>query len=206
MEIVDAIVAKSGENCIQVSLSRSSDGLLVKVWALPKVEDFVRSLGTGETLDVQTIGRHWQPAGKDKAARLMVYELSSPISPINVDEGGFAFRLDHPGYPLTESSSGGINPENGEMETEVYIDPITGRAKRRMLTSSKEMLNLGFLRFAGISGESGVSFVVRGVYTREGINSLASKIEQACVKFYKEFLKPYRMIVTVSTMPIPDNF
>jgi hypothetical protein len=201
MDSAEAIVMKSGENCIQVSLSRNTDGLLVKVWAQPKVEDFVRSLGTGEKLDVATIGRHWLPSGKDKSAPLLVYALTQAVGPMNVDEAGFSFSIDRPGYPLVEAASSG----DGEMPSSAsaFVARYGSRPKR---PQTNEMLNMGFLRLVGISGESGVSFVVHGVYTREGINMLAARIEEASRKFYKEFLKPYRVIVTVSTMPIPESF
>jgi hypothetical protein len=195
----EAVVNKSGEQCIQVMLGRSTDGLAVKVWAQPKVEDFVRSLGTGEHLDVNTIGRHWSPMKKKEPPEtLLVYEMSRPIGTIHVQEHGFSFSLDQPGWPLVlEHKTDLPSP---------YEDSGLPRRYAVPKKSHSELLNLAFLRLVGISSADVVRFVVNGVYTREGIDNLAMRIEQAGSRFYREFLKPYRVIVTVSTMPIPEGF
>jgi hypothetical protein len=172
---IEAVVAKSGETRIQTSLSRSSDGLKVTIWAQPQVEDFLRSLGTGSVIDVQTLGRYWAPAGRE----LFVYSLSKELGGLDVN-GKFSYYLDHPGTAISSI------PEEGYSLTR----------------GGGGALNLSFLRLVGISESGGVSFTVKGVYTRSMITQLGSQIEQATQKFYREFLKPYKLVISVSTMPI----
>ena len=183
MEQNEATVLKSGEIRIQTTISRSTDGLLVNVWAQAQVEDFIRSLGSGELIDVQTIGRHWnRPMKRDENSgklqpddrRLYVYDMTQKLGAL-VGADGVYYNLSHPGSPL-----------------------IGGDGKN----DYNETLNLSFLRLVGISEAGGVSFVIRGVYSRENITKLASQIERTTNRFYREFLRPFKLIVTVSTMPV----
>lgn len=104
----EATVIKSGEVCIQVQLSRGvradkTSGLTVSVQALPRVEDFIRSLGTGETTDVRTIGRHWSPI--EKEGHLLVYNLNTNIG---IQSQSYSpYRIDRPGWPILEAAHGG---------------------------------------------------------------------------------------------------
>lgn len=190
---VEAIVNKSGENRIQVTVGRSADGLRINVWARPEVEEFVRGLGTGEQHDVQVMGRYWVPVGVDKAAKkLLAYDASNhPIYTVAVNEK-LSFRLDKPGQPLFEPAP--------RVDLRLY-----GEDEERPRPAARPMgecLNLSFLRLVGISEGGGVSFAIRGVYERASIDHLGAQVEAACNRFYREYLKPYRLIVTVSTMPI----
>jgi hypothetical protein len=164
---------------------------MVKVWAQPHVEDFIRSLGTGEKVDIQTLGRFWQSPGQKLGEKLFVYDMNKAFAPIRCEgEEPLYFQLDRPG-------------------TELLIDNVVG--KRIMLgdeddgyrgpSKPQECVNLSFLRLCGISN-GGVTFIIRGVYTREEITALGEKFERATKKFYREFLKPFKLIITVSTMPI----
>lgn len=198
---VEALVVKSGETCIQTTLSRHPDGLKVNVWTHPRVEDFVRSLGSGEHIDIQTIGRYWsRPNIRDEKGkmipderRLMVYFLEQSLGTLSVDTE-FSYCLDKPGYPLVNGSDS--PPGEGDPAPRGY----------KSLGSGRETLNISFLRLVGVSDGPGVSFTVRGVYSREAINRLGERIKQATNRFYREFLKPYKLIVTVSTMPIPGDY
>ena len=180
---VEAVLMKSGEQRIRISLTRSPlSPLLVNIWARPEVEDFMRLLGTGEQQDVQTLGRYWTPHGINKQERkLYVYELSQLMGPLTVGDL-LTYRLDLPGQPLT------IRTENDR--------PFGGGG-------GEEVLNMSFLRCVGISGPNGVSFSVAGVFERKSIDRLGKYIELATQKFYRELLKPYKLIVGVYTMPVP---
>lgn len=195
---VNAIVAKSGEDKIRTIIGRSTAGLMLNVWAQPHVEDFIRSLGTGEQLDVQTLGRHWMAPGKDPDKKVLVYQMEHDLGQLNMNNL-FSFRLDRPGYPLVEDSGA------GEPAPLHYEDEDRLRPRRPAMRFGPECLNLSFLRLVGISEVGGVSFCVKGVYQREGIDKLAERIEQASTRFYREFLKPYKVIVTTSVMAIPGG-
>lgn len=183
----DVEVVKNGETCMQADLQRSALGLSITVRTLPRVEEFFSNLSGGRTVDVGTLGRHWINPSKDKK-KLLVYTYDEKIPQVHVERAGFSFRLDKPGQPLTELGLGGE-----------FAAPDLAAGPQ-----VNEVLNLSFLRLAGISDASGVTFAVRGVYTERGVEKLAEKIEQGFSRFYREFLKPYRCIITVSTMPIKE--
>lgn len=187
MESLEATVVKSGENVIQTTISRSQDGLSLNVWAHPKVEDFIRSLGTGEHVDIQTLGRHWSSKDKEK---LYVYNLS-PDKSSGSAIAKMPFVLNCPGRSLLDAENGGEERDGAVGGLQLLSDRIY-----------PYQINISFLRLVGISEGSGVAFTVKGVVSRSGITQLSESIEKATKLFYQEFLKPIRMIVTVSTMPI----
>lgn len=71
------------------------------------------------------------------------------------------YRLDQPGQPLY-----------------AFNDSGSGYA------------NLSFLRLAGISEDSGVTFYIKGVYTMESIKSMRDHTLEAVRNFYISYLKP----------------
>lgn len=178
MDSSNILDAKSGESRILTSLRRSPlSGLIVTIWARTEVEDFMRSLGSGEMLDVQVLERYWQPAGTEKQSKkLYVYDLAQDLGPLASGDG-LSPRLDLPGQPLMG-------------EKEKY---------------NTHTLNISFLRLVGISEPGGVSFAVSGVYSREAIDRLGELIKRATQHFYREFLKPYKLVVGVYTMPMSEG-
>lgn len=164
-----AVVQKRDETCIQVNLRRSAIGLMVNVKALPRVEDFVRSLGSGETVDVRTLGRHWVP---NKEQVLAVYAMATNPGSLTTDSG-LRFRIDRPGWPLSEYDANSL--------------------------TAGEVINLSFLRLAGISEGDGVTFGVKGVFTMEALNRLRDGIGDASRRFYISYMKPINLTVMVCT-------
>lgn len=76
MDLEEVSVVKSGEKCITINLDRSELGICVHVHALPRVEEFMRALGTGEKVDALGIGRYWAPV--DGEDRLLAY-VTQPL-------------------------------------------------------------------------------------------------------------------------------
>lgn len=99
-----AQVVKSGEVCIQTLLSRrgrkSGDpndwkgGMVLTVKTLPRVEEFIQSLGNGSVVDVGTVGRYWTPI----IGKLEAYNIQ-PI-PNQQSEDGSVITFDMLGKPL----------------------------------------------------------------------------------------------------------
>jgi hypothetical protein len=198
------------ETCIQTLLVRSGVGLTVRINALPKVEEFIRSLGDGSEVAVETIGRHWWsiPFPRDpnsaKVLGASVYQMTNNPGLIHLENEGFSFRLDKPGWPLTETPRDGALRYRGEAFAP-GDEPYDGPARIPDL-GPKETLNLSFLRLVGISRSEGVTFGVRGVFTPEQVDRLALQIEAATKKFYQTFLKPYKLVITVMTQAIPTGW
>jgi hypothetical protein len=180
-----ASLEKSGERCIYVDLARSLIGTKVIVRTVAHVEEFVAALGSGDSHDVQTIGRHWKPLPKGTDLRVYDLDTSRTSWPMTVDQT--TFRLDRPGQPLLDSIA---RP----------LDDGSGRMSKKLQT----VVNLSFLRLKGISEPAGVTFGVNGVYTNDELDDLAKHIEDALGKFYRTFLKPYRVVISVSTMKLSD--
>lgn len=53
-----------------------------------------------------------------------------------------------------------------------------------------DQVNLSFLRLVGISEPEGISFVVKGVYSKDLIYRIYTKVTEATTELYKQFLKP----------------
>src|SRR3990167_4038309 len=66
-------------------------------------------------------------------------------------------------------------------------------------SKAKPLINLSFLRLAGISEGAGVTFSVRGVHTHESLSKIKEDIGEGYRKFYYMFMKPIRMDIVVST-------
>jgi len=63
-------------------------------------------------------------------------------------------------------------------------------------------INIGFLRMRGISEGSGVSFVIKGVYSSDAVRQMAQDVRDAVRHFYINFIKPIDVVVTMSTQEI----
>lgn len=186
-----AEVIKSGENCIQVLLARSRGGLKLTVRTHPRVEDFLKGLGNGEKMDVSLIGRHWTPIGKDT---LYVWPITDPVGEQFVEGAAYSYTLDLPGWPLANPNRDRDDAEDGRYALRNMAKAVRG-----------EVLNLSFLRLVGTS-EDGVSFAIKGMFSPAAVDKLAERIQESGRAFYVNFLKPYRLMVTVSTQPIPSGF
>lgn len=164
-----ATLMKRGEICIQTTLSRTYLGLTLNVKVHPRVEEFIRGLGTGTPEDAKRYGRYWSSVDKDKV--LTVYDLTQTLGSVPIGGGNY-FRLDRIAQPLFESGEG--NPNHGSV-------------------------NLSFLRLVGASEGSGVSFRVNGVHTLDAIRQMRDKIGEAAQSFYINYLKPVNLDVQIST-------
>jgi hypothetical protein len=71
-------VNKGGEQWFLFSTYPTKDGLLVRVKAHSIVEEFFKSLGSGETTPISLHGKKWSPANPNSS--LLVYHQSRPIN------------------------------------------------------------------------------------------------------------------------------
>lgn len=97
-----AEINKGGETRIRTILHRTSAGLSITVWAVPEVEEFMRRIGNGETVAVNSIGRHWTPLTSDA---LYAYAMPPMTEQLHTDEGG-PITLERLGHPLLEQVGG----------------------------------------------------------------------------------------------------
>ena len=160
-----ATLEKHGDTVIRTELAWTTQGLLVKVRAHQDVEDFMRSLGTGELTEPKATGhRYWEP---QKGSELLCYDLSTNLG-ILTTEAGAVYRFDRVGYPLLEQTD-----------------------------YKGEVINLSFLRLAGISSVSGVTFRIKGIYSLEARNRMRELLGMAQRRFYFSFMKPTRAVVNI---------
>lgn len=179
MESLTANVIKSGETAIQTVISRSFEGLRLRVHTLPYVEAFIReSLGqSGEPLDLRSYPRFWQTVGRDTKP-LLAYPLApsrSTEGPIMT--GAMPYRLDLLGQPL-------FAPD--------------------MQAGGRSVANLSFLRLVGTS-ELGVEFLIPGVSTGPEVERTAAAIGEAQKRFFIDFLKPIKINIRIMTEDIPTS-
>ena len=172
-----ATVTKGGETIIQTVLSRRSrragdplgwkGGLLITIKTLPRVEEFMQSLGQGETVDVSTVGRYWQEMSNQPLQAYIIQPLNSKQQ----SDDGSTITLDALGYPL------------------VIQDPHGG--------DRYPTVNISFLRLRGISEGAGVTFGVKGVYNLDEMCKLRDRITLATRRFYVDYIRPIDMTVDI---------
>jgi hypothetical protein len=95
----------------------------------------------------------------------------------------------------------GIIPDNGKGLTTSQGRPY--RIDRvGVLINDDTGTNIGFLRFRGISEGSGITFVIKGVYSSDAVRQMAQDVREAVKHFYINFIKPIDVVVTMSTQEI----
>lgn len=96
-------LSKGGEVRAMVTLGRGmgkdGHGATLTIKVHPAVEEYMRELGAGETVEVGTQGRHWSPVLKE--VPFLAYELNHPIEGVKTPSG-LSVGLDRLGSPLTE--------------------------------------------------------------------------------------------------------
>jgi hypothetical protein len=166
----------SVEDQIKVKLYRSFDGLIVKVWADPKVEEFIRSLSVDTPVDLKVLGRYW--SALPEAPPLMVYRVADLTLMSGVlGSGDCTYRLDQPGQALSVIDHGTLSG------------------------IPRTVINMGFLRLVGISQGNGITFKVSGVYPSDHLRSMRDAIGAASRSFYITYMKPMKLRVVLSTEP-----
>lgn len=167
-DIENTSVIKGGETCIDFSLERSSEGLKAIIKASPRVEEFMKGLGTeGELIQVSGVNRFWVPSKGNSP--LTAYSLNSKIEEYGKNPDS-EFHIDRLGAPL--------------------IEPIPDYRKERV--------NLSFLRLVGISEGMGVPFYVRGVYSKDMVNKMLDQIGIGLRRLYIDFIRPMNVNVQIS--------
>ncbi len=173
--MTDVMVTKGGIERFQFQVRRGNRGLLIKSKIHPDVEEFIRSLGSGDALPATRFSRDWRGIGD---AALQAYDLSHNLGTLSFGNSQY-YCLDRVGAPPWEQRA-------------VIVG---GRSV------NAEVVNLSFLRLRG-SAEQGVDFSIGGVYTNEQAAKYAQDIQMAARAFYMSYLKPINIIVTLSTQEI----
>ena len=94
-----ASLEKHGDTVIRTELFRNLQGLTVNVRAHTSVEEFMRSLGSGEVIDPKVSGhRYWEPI---KDTSLLCYDLNASLGPLTTASGQL-YTIQRIGYPLLE--------------------------------------------------------------------------------------------------------
>lgn len=166
---------KNGEMCLNVNVRRAIGGVNLSVKTHPSVEALFRSWGDG---GVRQAHEYVRDGWLPLGAdRLRIYNLAKPNG-IQVGDDGENFCIDLPGHAL-----------------------ITGHPA----TGHDNVLNLSFLRLAGISEGTGVSFSIKGVYTIEALKKIVDRIRFASRRMYNSYLKPaeFNLQVFTSVQEIP---
>lgn len=89
-----ASFVKGGQTPIEVSLRRTGVGVEISVKILPEIEDFMKQLGGGRQVRVESYGRHWIP--RTKGTLLQAYDLDEQIEPSRE-----MYRMDLLGSPIS---------------------------------------------------------------------------------------------------------
>jgi hypothetical protein len=90
-DVITTGFSKNGITPIEFDFDRSGAGVKVTVRTIPDVEEFMRNLGSGKAVEIETYGRYWRPITKAKT--LLAYDLSEQIEPTG------KYRIDLLGWP-----------------------------------------------------------------------------------------------------------
>ena len=74
-----AEIVKSGERRISITLHRTHLGLTITAKVHAEIEEFLRSLGKGASVDVNAYGRTWTSLEKGKP--LLAYDMHTKLPP-----------------------------------------------------------------------------------------------------------------------------
>lgn len=103
--------------------------------------------------------------------------------------------------PLPQLYGLSIMPDNGSK-----LQTVSGKIYRidRVGTHLVDDggINLGFLRFIGISDANGVTFVVKGVFSTDETRRVAQDLKEAVKHFYISFIKPVDVVIQMHTQEI----
>lgn len=171
-------VIKQGETLVDAVLYRSWGGLSMSVKAVPQIEEFMKSLGSGEGTDVRNFGRYW--TNKDPKIPLLIYDMAPNLCPNPTRTNKGSFRLDQVGLPLVTHAAA----PGGTLET---------------------CVNLAFLRLVGISSGHGVEFRISGVYEEGSVKRMRESILEASEALWRTYMKPmaFGMQLQLSSQDIP---
>jgi hypothetical protein len=166
MELENSLVAFSVTRGPIRGKDRNRIGITVKVKAHRDVEDFMSAVGHGRKSAVEMMGDMWQnsvPDGKP----LMFYDSEQRFDAQSL------YTLEHVGNaPL-------ISVGGGERLRALGEPP-----------SNRELVNLAFLRLAGISEGDGVSVGIAGAYSFDYIKRLKTSLPRAVEQFLRDYVVP----------------
>lgn len=149
-------------------------GLIVHVVARPDVEAFMQGMSKGKKMPVDAFADSWQN-GNPNGGTLEVYETAEVKW-----ENTNVYTLNN----IAESP---------------LITPFDAKAAARGLPqpNAQELVNLSFLRLAGISDESGVRVGILGAYSNEYLNRLKLALPRAIKQFLQDYIVPVTLNLQV---------
>jgi hypothetical protein len=167
-------IIKGGERKISLTLHRGSSGLSLSIKAIPQIEEFFQKLSHGEKEVVAIHGGMW--LDPDPTRPLQVYYLDRSCLPtVKGDGSETTYTLEKPGEALFERVQ---SPRTGES----CIHP-----------------NISFLRLVGISEPGGLTFAIRGVYSKDEVIKMRDRIADSLRRFYIDYMQPMDLTVMIST-------
>lgn len=86
----------------------------------------------------------------------------------------------------------------GAQDMDFTIDRLGAPLLEAIPDYRKERINLSFLRLVGISEGAGVSFNIKGVYSKELVTKMLDGIGIGLRKFYIDFIRPMNVNVQIS--------
>jgi hypothetical protein len=161
---------------------KTNIGLIVTVKAEPIIEEFMKTASLGNTINISEFGVDWCSLNSEP---LEIYDIAENAA-LHLDNSNFTIFA-----PNRKLLLGGDLRDEGEID---FID------KRN---PNSRMVNLSFLRFAGISKPDGVSFGVTGAHSKLFIQEFATKSIKAAKYLVEEYIVPINLnvrLIAHSTM------
>jgi hypothetical protein len=143
---------------------RNRVGLLIRIKARRDVEEFMSSLAQGRRVPVDAVADMWQNCNPDDSG-LEFYEVDSPF------ENQRLYSLEHvAGPPIISQNNDGRG--------------------LRIQQQQDDVVNLSFLRLAGISNDSGITVGLIGAYSNDYLKKMKLLLPKAITQFLQDYIIP----------------
>lgn len=180
------VILGNSEVLIEQHLKRTARGLLMEVKAHPMVEEIFQAWSIDKSMETASAhGRYWMPA--DEGDELQVWRMNQiiPITPLGQ---GYQYRVDRLGTLLIEGNDLERQNPGGDLNPHPAMSGIS-------------TVNISYLRLVGISGEKGKRFIVRGVFSLDGLKEINSMTTAAIRRIFMDYMRPVELNVVMSTRP-----
>ena len=153
-------------------------GMTVQVKARPALEEFMRELSKGNTIEAEAYSDMWYtPDGGDN--KLKVYRIEDGMLQLQ----SHTYTLSGVAMPLLTNGRQLARDEDDAPQV----------ARRGAPIQQDELVNLSFLRLVGISSEEGVRLGIQGAYSSAYLNKIRRNLMPALTEFLRDYVVPTKI-------------
>jgi hypothetical protein len=154
-------------------------GLVINVKARPELEEFMKNLSDGRTIEASAYPDNNWINNNDPRLPLTLYNVDRHL-------GIGSYSMEAIGGPLL------LQPQPRPRGVPVAADQA----------NDIERANLSILKLVGISGEDGINLGIGGIYPPELINKLKQNLLASTQQFLRDYLVPISFRLEIVSRPM----